>query len=140
MLRHEIRDRCRACIDADLFGHVQGKEIARFQKAIQGFGMNVVGIDKIRPVPTAGPHGLIGLLADIGGAAADDRVFAVRFVPNRGDGYPLALGFEQRAQLCGSLMGETVAKAHRIFWQMHDVSRFDRLEMRRLADFMPPTN
>ena len=72
-------------LDTDPIGHVEREKVARLEEPIDGFQADVVGIDEIRPRPSPGLHGRIRLGPHVRRAAAHDRVFAVRFVPNRGD-------------------------------------------------------
>ena len=82
LLCDEPRHGLAASIDADPLGHVQSEEIARFQERVDRLEIDVVGVDEVRAGPTASPHGAVGLAPDVGRAAADDRVLAVRLVPD----------------------------------------------------------
>lgn len=46
---------------------------------------------------------------------ADNSVFPVRFVPDRGNIAPILLGFDQCLQLRGSLMPELISNTNGIF-------------------------
>jgi hypothetical protein len=68
----------------------------------------MVGIDKISPIPPARPDGLIGFPARIRRPGADNGMFPVRFVPNRGNFDALLSCLNYRCKLGLSLSPEPV--------------------------------
>ena len=107
----------------DEIGDIQGEEIARIEKAINGLQADVVGIDEVRPGPSQGPHGIVGFGSDAGGRAMHDQVFAVRFVPNRRDLNAQPTPFDQRRKLCPALMGKSIADAETKSRKLHDAAQ-----------------
>lgn len=81
---------------ADAVGDVDGEEIGRRDKTIDGFEANVVGIDVVGLFPAEGFDGGVGFGAEARRFGADEGVFAVGFVPD---------GNEVRAEFGGELAG-----------------------------------
>ena len=82
-------------------------------------------------------HRAVGLGPHVGRATADDRVLAVRLVPDGSDLDALAAGLDQCIELRPSFQGETVAHAHRIARQLHEKTprRPELYYMARAAPF-----
>jgi hypothetical protein len=96
---------------ANRVGHVNREEIRRRDETIHGLEPDVVGVHVIRFFPTKRLHRRIRLGAQTGRFGADERVFAVRFVP---DGYDVRAEFggqDTCIQLGLALMRKTVAHA-----------------------------
>lgn len=69
----------------DRVGHVDGEEVGRRQEPVHGLEPDVVGVDVPRVRPVQGGDRGLGGVADAARFRADEGVFAVGFVPDRGD-------------------------------------------------------
>ena len=115
-----------ARVGADPVGHVEREEVAGGQKGVHGLQADVVGVDEIGPLPAAGPHRRVSLGPHVFRPAADDRVLAVRFVPDGRDLHAVIPGQQDRLELRQPLAAKTVAHADRVFWQHHDSGKREK--------------
>ena len=80
---------------ADEVGDIEGEEIRTIEKSLDNLEIDVVGIDKVWPLPALLPDGPVGLIANAGRLGADDAVLAEGFVPDGRNLDALALGNDQ---------------------------------------------
>jgi hypothetical protein len=98
---------------ADPIGDVDGIKIARFDETVDRREIDVVGIDKIWPLPDECGYCAIHGFANAGGLGSDDRMFPVRFVPNGNNIDPTFGRKRARPQLGLRLVRKTIAHAQR---------------------------
>ena len=99
----------------DRVGHVDRVEVARGQEAIDGFEADVVGVDVVRLLPAERLHRGVGRGPHARRLGADDRVLAVRLVPDRDDLDALLGGQHAGPQLRLRLVREPIADADGVF-------------------------
>jgi hypothetical protein len=98
---------------ADGVGNINGEEIGRTDKAVHGFEADVVGVNVPRFLPAKFLDSLGGGGADAGRFGADDRVFAIGFVPDRNNLHALFGGEDARLKLRLGLMSKAITHAER---------------------------
>ena len=110
---HEGRHIGVAGRGADAVGDVDREEITRRHEAVDRLEPDVVGIDEPGMGPMARGHRRLRRRPDARRLTADEAVFAVRLVPDRGDDHPRRGQSLEGGQLGKSLMGKTIADAKR---------------------------
>jgi hypothetical protein len=93
----------------DPVGYVDSEKIAGIKEAVDGFEIDVVGVDMVRPFPAKVADGVIGGCTDTCRFGANDVVFAIGFIPNRDDFNALFLGQDAGLELRFRLMRKPVA-------------------------------
>lgn len=95
----------------DVIGDINGEKIAGIEKAVHIGEVDVVGIDVKSTGPAEGFNRIAGFVQDASGFRADDRVFAVGFVPNGDDFDAFGLGGLNGLKLGATFMGEAIPHA-----------------------------
>src|ERR1017187_6863604 len=101
----------------DGVGHIDGEEVARFQKAIDRIEIDMVGVHVIRARPSQFAHGSVSGGARAGWLRAHYQILAVGFIPDRDDGNTPFGGAHAGGQLRLRLMRKAVTDTERIFVQ-----------------------
>ena len=80
----------------------------------------MVGVHMVFAVERIGPHGGFDGVPHVHRACSNDRMFAIRFVPNGSDGRSNGASLNDGAHLRPRLTTEPITDAHAIFGQLHD--------------------
>ena len=99
---------------------IEGKKVTSWNKSVDRFQADMVGIDMVSALPTQRSYGGVGFRPDVVGFAMDDHMLAIGFVPNRVNVDPQVTGFQEGLELSSTLVREPVTDAKGVFFDFHD--------------------